>query len=334
MTYQDSPYRSRPRYPALAEYEDSAYQDPAPYRDDGSYWDDSAYQGSPAYQGAHPGYQGQAGYLDQQAGYTDQYSGDQGYPDAFDGSGTGYQDGRGYANDPAYQGYRDPHPSEPEGWPGYQNPGGYRDAGYRNTGHRDSGYSDSGYSDSGYQDTMVASRTEAGVPSARPGGGGYLDDWQQGGLTRPGGLGLMTGAIAGFLAAAVVLGIATLTSALVGRAASPVTALDGIFTERLPSALKSSAVHHFGGHDRVVLLLGMYAVIAIIAMVIGNIARRKTAIGVMGIAAFGLLVAYIVITRPGSQAADAIPSAIGALAGVGALLYLVRASLPYIGEVA
>ena len=294
MTYQDSPYRSRPRYPALAEYEDSTYQDPAPHRDDGGYWDDSAYQGSPAYQGAHSGYQGQANYQDafdapngyrgtHQGAYQDQYSSGRDYPDAFDGSG--YANGRGYANGARY---RDPHPSAPEGWVGYQNSGR----------------------------------------------GGYLDDWQRRRSMHAGALGLMTGAIAGFLAAAVVLGIATLTSALVGRQASPVTALDGIFTERLPSALKSSAVHHFGTHNRVVLLLGMYVVIAIIAMVIGNIARRKTAIGVMGIAAFGLIVAYIVITRPGSQAADAVPSAIGALAGVGALLYLVRASLPYFGEAA
>lgn len=332
MTYQDSPYRSRPRYPALAEYEDSTYRDPAPYRDDGGYWDDSAHQGSPAYQGAHsgyqgqPDYQGQAGYQDafdapnsyrgtHQAAYQDQYSGGRDYPDAFDGSG--YANGRGYANGARY---RDPHPSAPEGWVGY----------------RDSSNQDSGYRDSGYRDTMVASRAEAAVPGASPGAsaGGYLDDWQRRRATHAGGLGLMTGAVAGFLAAAVVLGIATLTSALVGRQASPVTALDGIFTERLPSALKSSAVHHFGTHNRVALLLGMYLVIAIIAMVIGNIARRKTAIGVIGIAAFGLIVAYIVITRPGSEAADAIPSAIGAVAGVGALLYLVRASLPYFGEAA
>jgi hypothetical protein len=323
MTYQDSPYRSRPRYPALAEYEDPPYQDPAPHQDGGGYWDESAYQPSPAYRGAHSRQQGRAGYqdaFDAPNGYRD----GQDYPDAFDGSSTGYQNARGYENGPAYQGYRDPHPSAPEGWVGYQDPGGYQDAGYQSAGYRDTGY----------QDTMVAPRTEAVTPDARTGGGSYLDDWQQGRARRPAGLGLMTGAVAGFLAAAVVLGIATLTSALVGRQASPVTALDGIFTGRLPSALRSSAVHHFGAHNRVVLLLGMYVVIAVIAMVIGNIARRKTAIGVMGIAAFGLLVAYIVITRPGSEAADAIPSVIGGLAGVGALLYLVRASLPYFGEAA
>jgi len=49
---------------------------------------------------------------------------------------------------------------------------------------------------------------------------------------------------------------------------------------------------------------------------------------VTGIAAFGLLAAFIVITRPESRASDVIPSAVGAVAGVMALLWLARASAP------
>ena len=47
-----------------------------------------------------------------------------------------------------------------------------------------------------------------------------------------------------------------------------------------------------------------------------------------GLAAFGLLGAFVAITRPESRASDVIPSAIGGAAGVMALLWLARASAP------
>src|SRR5260370_35493238 len=70
------------------------------------------------------------------------------------------------------------------------------------------------------------------------------------------------------------------------------------------------------------------AAIGLIAMVLGCMARRNPSVGVSGIAAFGLLAAFIVVTRPESRASDVIPSAIGAVAGVMALLWLARAAPP------
>jgi hypothetical protein len=101
-----------------------------------------------------------------------------------------------------------------------------------------------------------------------------------------------------------------------------------IFIDRIPAALKHSVMAHFGAHDRTVLLLGMYVAVGLIAIVIGCMARRNPSVGVAGIAAFGLLGAFIVVTRPESRASDVIPSAIGAVAGVMALLWLARASAP------
>ena len=140
--------------------------------------------------------------------------------------------------------------------------------------------------------------------------------------------GLVIGAVMGFLAAAVAIGVATLAAAFVRPQASPVIAVGGAFIDRTPSALKNFAVQHFGENDKTILLLGMYCTIAVIAMGIGCLARRNVTIGVAGLAAFGLFGAFVAITRPESRAADVIPSVIGGIAGVAALLWLARAAAP------
>jgi predicted tellurium resistance membrane protein TerC len=126
----------------------------------------------------------------------------------------------------------------------------------------------------------------------------------------------------------VAIGVATFAAAFVRPQASPASVMGGIVIDRIPAALKHSVITHFGAHDRTVLLLGMYVAIGLIAMVLGCMARRNPSVGVAGIAVFGLLGAFIVITRPESRASDVIPSAIGAVAGVMALLWLARASAP------
>jgi hypothetical protein len=82
---------------------------------------------------------------------------------------------------------------------------------------------------------------------------------------------------------------------------------------------------HFGAHGQTVLLLGA---VGFVAIVLGFMARRNPSVGVAGIAALGLLGAFVAVTRPESRASDVIPSAIGALAGIVALLWLARASAP------
>jgi uncharacterized membrane protein YhaH (DUF805 family) len=104
-----------------------------------------------------------------------------------------------------------------------------------------------------------------------------------------------------------------------------------IFIDRTPAVLRGFALHHFGTHGRIVLLLGMYAVIAVIAIAIGVAARRAAAFGVTGVAAFALVIAFVAVTRPASHVSDVMPAVIGGLAGVAALLWLVRASAPIQG---
>jgi hypothetical protein len=140
--------------------------------------------------------------------------------------------------------------------------------------------------------------------------------------------GPVVGAVTAFLAVAVVIGVSTLAAAFVRPQASPITVVGGVFVDRTPAALKNFAIHHFGTHGRAVLLLGMYATLALVALVIGMLARREAALGVAAIGAFSLFGAFVAITRPEGHITDVAPSVIGGLAGVAALLWLVRASAP------
>jgi hypothetical protein len=132
----------------------------------------------------------------------------------------------------------------------------------------------------------------------------------------------------GLLAAGVAIGIATLAAAFFRPQASPIIAVGEAFIDRTPPALKNFAVQKFGENDKTMLLLGMYVTIALLAMAIGVLARRQVAIGVVGVAVFGMFGAYVAYTRPASRFSDIIPSIIGGIAGVAALLWLSNAATP------
>ena len=76
----------------------------------------------------------------------------------------------------------------------------------------------------------------------------------------------------------------------------------------------------------------MYATFAVVAMVIGGLARRAPALGVASIGAFTLFAAFVVITRLASHVADVTPVVIGGLAGAAAVLWLFRAAAPQLAQ--
>jgi hypothetical protein len=140
--------------------------------------------------------------------------------------------------------------------------------------------------------------------------------------------GLAVGAVTGFLAAAVAIGVSTLAAGFVRPQASPMAAMGSVFIDRIPAGLRNVVVQHFGTTGRTVLLLGMYAAIAVFAVGIGVLASRAATPAVAGLAAFSLLAAFVTITRPGGHVSDVAPAVIGGIAGVAALLWLVHASTP------
>jgi hypothetical protein len=144
--------------------------------------------------------------------------------------------------------------------------------------------------------------------------------------------GPMVGAVTGLLATGVVLGVSTLAAAVLKSAISPVGAMAAVFAERTPAALRNAVVHQFGAQGRTVLLLGMYVTVAVVAVVIGTLARRDAAAGVAGVAALTLFAAFVTITRPASHVADVTPVVIGGLAGAAAVLWLFRAAAPQLAQ--
>jgi len=301
-----TPQEPWPAYSGAETYRETAGH--RGYRELTSGYQDAGYQGA-GYQGA--GYQG-AGY--QGAGYQDG-----GYQD--NGAG-GYWNGNGYDRDNGYDrsyGYGGVAADYGDAW----------DGGYGGYGPQDDQDGYAGAPDH-YAGTdlaeyleptptgalLIAPDTLQGIPFQSPG----RDRAPRGGL--------LVGAVTGLLAAGVAIGAAMLAAAFVRPQASPVIAVGGALIDRTPSAVKNFAVAHFGENDKTMLLAGMYVAIAVLAMVIGCLARRNAAIGVGGIAAFGLLGAFVAITRPEAQPTDVVPSVIGGLAGIAAFAWLAWAASP------
>ncbi len=140
--------------------------------------------------------------------------------------------------------------------------------------------------------------------------------------------GFLVGAATGILSGAVALGIATFVAAFVRPQASPVIAVGEAAIDRTPPAVKNFAVQHFGTHDKFFLLTGIYVVIALIAVVIGWLARRSLMAGMAGIGLFGAFGAFVELTRPESRTTDAIPALVGGVAGIVAMFLLVQSARP------
>jgi DMSO/TMAO reductase YedYZ molybdopterin-dependent catalytic subunit len=138
-----------------------------------------------------------------------------------------------------------------------------------------------------------------------------LRNWLQGPTT--------LAAFAGVVAAAVVLAVAELIGAFFTARATPLFALGSTFIDFTPSWLKDFAIATFGTNDKAALFVGMGLTIAVLACVLGVVAYRKWALGVLGVLFMGTVIVASVVTRAGVDPVDAVPSVLGTLAGLVAL---------------
>ncbi|MFE7117346.1 molybdopterin-dependent oxidoreductase [Streptomyces sp. NPDC057654] len=140
----------------------------------------------------------------------------------------------------------------------------------------------------------------------------------------PAALGALSGLVAGYVA----LAVAELAAVAVRPEASPVTAVGGAAIDRTPAAVKVWAIRNFGTNDKLVLQLGIVAVLALFAMTLGTLARRFRRAAPAGVLVFGVVGALAATSRPDSQGVlDAVPSLVGAFAAA-VVLYLLAARLP------
>ncbi|WP_327350828.1 molybdopterin-dependent oxidoreductase [Streptomyces sp. NBC_01304] len=130
-------------------------------------------------------------------------------------------------------------------------------------------------------------------------------------------------ALSGLVAGYVALGVAELVSVAVRPEAGPVTAVGGAAIDRTPSGVKDWAIRQFGTNDKLVLQLGILAVLAVFAVAMGVLALHRRRTATAGVFAFGLVGALAAVSRPDSTGSvDAVPSLVGALCGAGALYLL------------
>ena len=106
-----------------------------------------------------------------------------------------------------------------------------------------------------------------------------------------------TGALAGLLAIAAALGVALLVSGLAGPDTDPVVAVGGAAINLTPVPVKDFAIQHFGSHDKDVLVIGILAVLAGLAIVVGLVSLRRIWYGLLGLAGFALVGIAAAVTR-------------------------------------
>src|SRR6516162_5800106 len=83
------------------------------------------------------------------------------------------------------------------------------------------------------------------------------------------------GMIAGLLAAAVAVGVGQLVAGVVAPDSSPVVAVGEASIDLTPPPVKNFAISAFGANDKVVLVTGILAALAVFAAIVGVLARRK-----------------------------------------------------------
>ncbi|WP_399894316.1 sulfite oxidase [Streptomyces sp. BBFR51] len=139
---------------------------------------------------------------------------------------------------------------------------------------------------------------------------------------------LALGALSGLLAGGAALAVAELVAAAVRPQAGPVVAVGGAAIDRTPTGVKDWAIRSFGTNDKLVLQLGILAVLALLALALGVLAARHRRTGAAGVLVFGVVGAAAALGRPDSTGVtDAFPSVLGAVAGA-VLLYVLVGLLP------
>ncbi|WP_433309282.1 molybdopterin-dependent oxidoreductase [Micromonospora sp. CA-269861] len=134
------------------------------------------------------------------------------------------------------------------------------------------------------------------------------------------------GLVVGVLSAGVALGVAHVVAALVDPAADPVLAVGSAAVDLAPQPVKAFAIRTFGSNDKVALLAGVYALLALSAVLLGAATVRRRRYGFAGLAAFAVVGVVAVLSRPTATPIDVLPVLAGTGAGMAAMVVLVRAA--------
>jgi DMSO/TMAO reductase YedYZ molybdopterin-dependent catalytic subunit len=134
----------------------------------------------------------------------------------------------------------------------------------------------------------------------------------------------LPGVMIGLITAGLAVGVGELVAVFSGPQTAPVIAVGSAAIDLTPTPLKEYAVRNFGANDKLVLLTGIYATLAAIAVAAGVVAVRRLTAGVVLVAVFGVVGAWAASSRPTAKTGDLWPSIIAALAAGAVMMLLVR----------
>jgi len=126
-------------------------------------------------------------------------------------------------------------------------------------------------------------------------------------------------AFVGVAAGAFALGVAEVVAGVVAPSSAPLVALGDAFVDRVPPGLKDTAISLFGTRDKQVLLAGALLVALLLSALAGVLSRNRGRAGTWVVLALGALAAWAAVTRPDATWLSALPSVLGAIAGMVAL---------------
>jgi len=131
-------------------------------------------------------------------------------------------------------------------------------------------------------------------------------------------------AVAGVISGLVFLAAAELSALLVARDASPLLAVGSFVIDIVPQPLKEFAISTFGEFDKVALLIGLGLAVVIASAAAGVLQLMRPPLGVIVLGIAGALSVAATTTRAGVTSLAFLPSVIGAVAGIAALVLLSR----------
>ncbi|MBT0769303.1 molybdopterin-dependent oxidoreductase [Kineosporia sp. J2-2] len=130
---------------------------------------------------------------------------------------------------------------------------------------------------------------------------------------------------AGLVSGVFALGLAEVIAGVVSPASAPVIALGDVVVANVPPWLKDFAISAFGTHDKQVLLGTAYLIAAALSALAGVLTVRGRGAGIWLVLGLGTLAALAAATRPEASLLSALPSLLGAAAGMFVLTHLARA---------
>ena len=133
------------------------------------------------------------------------------------------------------------------------------------------------------------------------------------------------GAAAGTAGLAAFFGASELTAPATGPNSQPAVAFGEVVIAHTPEWLKNFAISHFGEDDKLALAIGVYVAFTVLAAAVGALAGPGRAwLAVGAIAVLGAVTGLSAVAQPSASGSQALPSAVGALAGAVVFVALTR----------